>query len=119
MANKKKTIKRSDYNRVLITETIPRETPIIFSNDGLYRNCSSAAKSGAILQDLLSKLVLPKNPPDNKPRIPYAYRVRKDYLDFRRLSLIHPRSQWDLRTLYEEYAEMILYLCSRGCPSHS
>jgi hypothetical protein len=57
---------------------------------------------------------LPKNPPDNKPRIPYAYRVRKDYLDFRRLSLIHPRSQWDLRTLYEEYAEMILYLCSRS-----
>lgn len=114
MASKKKTIKRSDYNRVLVTETIPRETPIVFSNDGLYRNCSSGTKSGAVLRDLLNKLVLPKNTPEKKPRIPYSYRVRKDHLDFRRLSLIHPRSQWELKMLYEEYAEMILYLCSRS-----
>lgn len=32
----KKYIEKSDYTRVLLTETLPYETPIIFSNDGLY-----------------------------------------------------------------------------------
>jgi hypothetical protein len=114
MANNKETIKRSDYNRVLITETIPDEKPIVFSNDGLYRNCNNVSRSGVVLRDLLNKLVLTTSASDNKRRIPYSYRVRKDQVDFRRLSLIHPRSQWDLRLLYEEYAEMILYLCSRS-----
>ena len=37
-------IKRSDYNRILITETLPYETPIIFSNDGLYSTGANAPR---------------------------------------------------------------------------
>lgn len=45
---KKNLIKRNDYNRVLITETLPFETPIIFSNDGLYEQVSSLEQASDV-----------------------------------------------------------------------
>lgn len=41
----KEKVRKGDYNRVLITETLPYETPIIFSNDGLHRNIISGDKN--------------------------------------------------------------------------
>jgi hypothetical protein len=114
MVAKRKSIKRSDYNRVLVTDTLPNEAPIVFSNDGLYRNCSAAATAEPIMRTLLDTLVLTNGLQENKWRLPYSYKVRKTQIDFRRLAVIHPRSQWELRLLYEEYTEMILYLCSRS-----
>lgn len=43
-------IKRRDYNRVLITETLPFETPIIFSNDGLYDLLSTIDTADEVLK---------------------------------------------------------------------
>ena len=106
-------IKQSDYNRVLITETLPFETPVIFSNDGLYRQVKSAATSSEIVRTIAEHLVLGKTQgKQSKATNPYLYKIRKNASEFRRLALLHPLSQWQLRCLYEKYEHLILHYCS-------
>jgi len=84
-------IKRSDYNRILITETLPYETPIIFSNDGLYDRITEFEASSVIQKILIKALIFGEG--SNKPpnsTIPYTYKIRKNSLEFRRLALLHP-----------------------------
>lgn len=108
-------IRRGDYNRVLITETAPFETPIIFSNDGLYDLLSKAQCRPAIASLLLEQLVtVSGSERRSKPTIPYKYKIRKDANTFRRLFLLHPISQWKIRTFYETYEELILHYCSKS-----
>ena len=113
MATKKRSIRKNDYNRVLVTETLPYETPIIFSNEGLYRNSRKFNTAGVVLKRLFECLVL-TSPVKKNWRLPYSYKIRKSNTDFRRLSLIHPNSQWEIRQFYEANAELILYYCSRS-----
>ena len=47
---KKNRIKRGDYNRVLITETLPFETPIIFTFSAFIR-----------LYNIASLMLMPRN----------------------------------------------------------
>ena len=101
MATRKRSIQKSDYNRVLVTETLPYETPIVFSNEGLYRNSKRLKTAGVVLQRLFEGLVL-TSPGKGSWRLPYSYKIHKSNTDFRRLSLIHPKSQWEIRQLYEE-----------------
>lgn len=106
-------IKRKDYNRVLITDTLPFETPIIFSNDGLYDLLSTIDATDECLRVLVSALVfgteLPKPVHSTEP---YLYKVKKNSLEFRRLALLHPSSQWQLRRFYENYEQLMLHYCS-------
>lgn len=110
---KKNLIKRNDYNRVLITETLPFETPIVFSNDGLYEQVSSLDQASSVQKTIIQALVLGEGHP--KPvhsTIPYLYKVRKNTQEFRRLVLLHPSSQWKVRSFYEKYEQLILHYCS-------
>lgn len=110
---KKNLIKRSDYNRALITETLPFETPIIFSNDGLYEQVSSLDQASDVQKTIIRALVLGEGQP--KPvhsTVPYLYKVRKNTQEFRRLALLHPSSQWKVRSFYEKYEQLILHYCS-------
>lgn len=106
-------IKRKDYNRVLITDTLPFETPIIFSNDGLYDLLSSIETTDECLRVVVSALVfgteLPKPVYSTEP---YLYKVKKNSQEFRRLALLHPSSQWQLRGFYEKYEQLMLHYCS-------
>jgi hypothetical protein len=106
-------IKRNDYNRVLITETLPFETPIIFSNDGLYDLLSSINTTNELLKVVVSAIVfgtdLPKPVHSTEP---YLYKVKKNSQEFRRLALLHPSSQWRLRCFYEKYEQLMLHYCS-------
>ena len=109
-------IKRADYNRVLITETLPFETPIIFSNDGLYNQISSPENDGGIQRTIIDALVLGEVYP-GKPinhTIPYVYKIRKNSKEFRRLALLHPLSQWKLRCFYQKYEQLILHYCAQS-----
>ena len=54
---KKNLIKRSDYDRVLITETLPYETPIIFSNDGLYDRIKNIDNSSDFTRKIVETIV--------------------------------------------------------------
>lgn len=86
---KKNLIKRSDYNRVLITETLPFETPIVFSNDGLYEQVNSLDQACSVQKTIIQALVLGEG--HARPAhstIPYLYKVRKNTQEFRRLALL-------------------------------
>jgi hypothetical protein len=105
-------IKRRDYNRVLITETLPFETPIIFSNDGLYDLLSTLDTADEVLKVVVCAIVfgtaLPKKVNSTEP---YLYKVKKSSYELRRLALLHPSSQWKLRCFYEKYERLMLHYC--------
>lgn len=112
---KKNRIKRGDYNRVLITETLPFETPIIFSNDGLYNHLASIGTANGIQKTIVDALVLGEGHPKAiNSTIPYLYKVRKNSKEFRRLALLHPLSQWRLRCFYQKYEQLILHYCAQS-----
>jgi hypothetical protein len=106
-------IKRSDYNRILITETLPFETPIIFSNDGLYSKINNIDAEDGFHRTFIKALIFGEGltkPPNST--IPYHYKIRKNSTEFRRLALLHPMSQWQVKCFYEKYEKLILYYCS-------
>lgn len=111
--SKKNTIKRSDYNRVLITETLPYETPIIFSNEGLLERINTMDSAPSFHKTLLINLVTEPSSAI-KCTQPYQYKVRKNSLEYRRLALLHPSSQWKIREFYQEHEKLILHYCSRS-----
>lgn len=110
---KRYKIHRSDYNRVLITETAPFETPIVFSNDGIYDQIASLENAGEVQRSIISALVFHethgKTP---NSTIPYTYKIKKDSNSYRRLALLHPASQWKIRVFYEKYEQLIVHYCS-------
>jgi hypothetical protein len=115
MGNSKtrKKIRKSDYFRVLVTETLPYETPIIFSNEGLYNNITRKGLLNPVTNTLIQRLVkgLHRNNPDTKP---YKYKVRKNQVEYRQLCLLHPISQLQMKEFYQKYENLILHFCRRS-----
>jgi len=107
-------VKRGDHERVLITETLPFETPIIFSGDGFYTRIKKSPSSGKIHSDLVDMLVLRKGSNQARVTIPFSYKIRKGVSDFRGLAVLHPSALWDVRRFYEQYDEWMIYECSRS-----
>lgn len=111
-------VNKQDYFRVLITETIPYETPVIFSNDGFYLRAKEASFSTSPVYKLIfSRLVegASKNSPSYT--IPYLYKIRKTSLEYRRLALIHPIAQWRMMKFYKRYEKLITYFCENSSVS--
>jgi hypothetical protein len=106
-----KHIKKNDYNRVLVTETVPYETPLIFSNDGFYNISKSPHSDNPVLGVIYQHLVLAKDRKEHFT-IPYQYKIRKNLLDYRRLSVVHPISQWEMKNFYESYESLICHYCT-------
>lgn len=113
-----KFIEKSDYTRVLLTETLPYETPIIFSNDGLYERIKRIDNFPEFEKKLIKLIVYGEKPTGNnknrpiKPTKPYLYKICKNNVNYRRLALLHPTSQYQAKLFYEKYASLILYYCS-------
>jgi hypothetical protein len=105
-------IKRSDYDRILVTETLPHETPIIFSNDGLRDKLANIDSGGSVQSTLLRALIKGEGVHKLFSTIPLLYQIRKNSMEFRRLALLHPISQWKIRKHYEKYEQLILHYCS-------
>ena len=104
---KKIPFRRNDDFRVLLTEVLPYEVPLPFSNVGFYKRLHSKADERILKQckvDLFKK----------GWTIPYSYSIRKDACDFRQLSIIHPAVQKEFCSLYKKYAQLIIGLCSRS-----
>lgn len=105
-------IDKKDFFRVLVTETIPFETPIIYSNDGLYKNCDRHGKH-SISNDFFDFLVL-GNGKKKVYTIPYQYKIRKNDVDYRKLSVLHPISQMEIKEFYKKFSTLICHFCSRS-----
>lgn len=111
--NRKKPfrIKKNDFSRILITETIPYETPIIFSNDGLRRHVEATFTAESV-RGLLTNTLVKK--PDGDSTVPFLYKIRKDSLAFRRLALVHPASQWKMMLFYQKYDQLLIHYCKQS-----
>ncbi|MBP4142217.1 RNA-directed DNA polymerase [Flavobacterium sp. P4023] len=130
MSKKKKYI-QYPKERAILSDVLPYEIPITFSNRYLYRFlvenniCIDDDKivfkndfEGDDLiafKEILKILFHPdfENKEDYKfRRIPFTYRITHKEKDFRELALIHPINQLKLIKFYEDFKESILYSCS-------
>lgn len=105
---KKIKIKKKDFDRSLITETLPFETPIIFSTYGLYDLVTNKNNTDPIRKRIIDTLIKSKQ----KCTIPYHYLIKKDNLEFRRLALLHPNSQLILRDFYKDNESLLINYCN-------
>ncbi len=74
-------ISKDDKNRVLLTELLPYETPMLFSNEGFY-HIVKANKHQKIFNKIKQLKSL------KEFGIPYNYEIRKVYTDFCTLIVI-------------------------------
>jgi len=102
-------IKRNDYYRVLTTEVLPYETPLIFNNFGLYNFVKFDFKSPTAIE--LQKRLINGLKKSNTHTIPLSYKIKKNSHEFRKLKLIHPLSQIQVVKFYEKYENLILHYC--------
>lgn len=96
--------------RVLLTEVLPYELPLVLNNEAFYENMQD--------EDLRNLFVgIFNNIITSKERwtIPFDYNVRRVGGEkSRKLSLVHPFSQLDYVAHYEKYDEYMLNLCSHS-----
>ncbi|MGQ9427111.1 antiviral reverse transcriptase Drt3b [Gilvimarinus sp. F26214L] len=103
---------KKDYLRALLTDTSPYETPLIFSNYGLYTNIESWQNSenidsclATICEAIFEKRTYTK---------PYLYKINKGGGSLRTLSLIHPASQLSYAEFYRRYASLVCFYCAES-----
>ncbi|MES9933546.1 MAG: antiviral reverse transcriptase Drt3b [Candidatus Sedimenticola sp. PURPLELP] len=110
MSRKKYRISTDDYCRVILTETIPYEVPLIFSNTGIYDFYKNANTLN--IPDVLRYTFGLHDSVSQKK--PFKYRISKDINSTRELSLIHPAVQFCFVNFYKDYDSLLLYNCSKS-----
>jgi hypothetical protein len=105
-------INKDDKARILLTEILPYEVPMLFSNEGFYQIISKGHYS--FFFDRVNQLS--KAGGDGKKYgIPFNYDIRKNIEgETRTLSIIHPSCQYYFIELYEKYDSLMLHLCSKS-----
>jgi hypothetical protein len=105
-------INKDDKARILLTELLPYEVPMLFSNEGFYSIITNNNYSRFFDKiQLLSRAAGDKR----KYGIPFNYEIRKNIEgETRTLSVIHPYCQIYFIELYEKYDSLMLHLCSKS-----
>lgn len=99
-------IDKDDANRILLTELLPYEVPILFSNDGFYNIVSSGS------EDYFMKKVMSRK---QEYGVPFNYEIAKsNNSDTRTLSIIHPANQLSFIEFYKKYDTLLINLCSKS-----
>lgn len=113
MDNEKIIINKNDKYRTLITETIPGDVPIIYTNDNFYKILKNAEKEHEeIAKTNYQKLVGFLTKPCSTHTIPHTFKIRKGDDGIRTIYLIHPQSQINIADFYHAYNELICYYTS-------
>jgi hypothetical protein len=105
---KKILFKKSDHSRILLTEVLPYELPIFFSNDSFYSRIAdgTCAKLDNDIQRCFFN--------SKAYTLPYNYEIIKSDTSARLLSIMHPAIQLRYVPIYKKYESLILHLCSRS-----
>ena len=105
-------INKDDKARILLTELLPYEVPLLFSNEGFYKLVSNG-KYNTFFDRIIE---LSKAGVDGrKYGIPFNYEIKKNIEgDTRTLSIIHPYCQFYFIELYKKYDSLMLHLCSKS-----
>lgn len=98
-------ISKNDYKRVLLTDILPYEVPILFSNEGFYKLISE-------------KKVLPETFSEglklDSYTIPYSYKIKKGLVSSRSLGIIHPSTQLRICEFYGKYEHLLVHMCTKS-----
>jgi len=106
-------VDRYDKNRVLLTETLPYETPMLFSNDGFYSLVS--ANKFEYYREKIRFRAYKKSKNEGNFGLPFNYEIsRSNGKKTRKLSVIHPVNQLAFIELYESYSALILHLTNKS-----
>jgi len=97
--------------RALVTEVLPHELPLIFTNDYFYL-CMIENRVDATITQKLQMLREPPGRPHAGYSKPYRYLIRKERGSATELSVMHPRHQIDAAEFYDRFAETIVSSCS-------
>ncbi|AXB80438.1 antiviral reverse transcriptase Drt3b [Novosphingobium sp. P6W] len=106
----KGNVRRGDFLRAVVTDTLPEEVPIVFSNDGFYSNLTKKLPRNADAATFINQLLVPERPYTK----PYRYSVLKDAWSARGLSLIHPSAQQSVAEFYMKFDTLICYYAARS-----
>lgn len=101
---KLKRVYKSNYRRVLLTEVLPYEVPILLTNEGFYSR-SGVRKDDALLEAILKS---------DKETVPFTYKIVKNASSYRTLHLIHPSNQQDFVSFYKTYNSLMCGLTARS-----
>lgn len=93
--------------RVLLTEVLPYELPLMLNNDAFYENMQDESLRKAFL-DVFNGIVK-----SGTWTIPFDYDIRRIGGErSRKLSLMHPMTQLDCVEHYAKYDDYMINLCS-------
>ena len=118
MAVKRERVDKKDFFRILQSETIPSDSPIVFSNKGFYKIAKDYCED-SLSNDYLSKIfeeaIKPYVVKDYlSGSSPFKYSILKSETKIRGLSLLHPRSQLAFCDFLESHYASLIYYCSRS-----
>ncbi len=127
MSKKKKHI-NYPKERTILSDVLPFEVPITFSNryfysflidnkieliNGYISYESKYIGANKDAFEILLKMLFSTNLINpNFRKIPFNYRISHKKNDFRELSLIHPMNQLKIIEFYDKFKELIIYYCS-------
>lgn len=115
---KGKRIKLGD-SRVLLSDILPYELPIIFSNRyflDVIEKYKLKYSDNKLTNEKELPLILNRflGPWHCDFTIPFQYKIRHNDLHSRELSIIHPISQLKMIDFYKRYKEIIIYFCNKS-----
>ena len=99
---------RSFLNRSLLTDTLPYEVPVIFSNDRFHAGLSATVedKLRAVLDRMFDQRT--------SYTVPYNYKITKAPGRTTTLSVVHPLMQREVSNFYELHGSGMLSHCARS-----
>jgi|TARA_R110000851_G_scaffold98223_3_gene212730 hypothetical protein len=104
--NKKTNVNRNDIFRAILTDTLPYEVPLKFSNVGYYlKLCESGKVNFPYPLDKVNQKTY---------SIPFNYKIKKDESSLRLLSIVHPVHQLSCAEFYAKFDQVILSLCTNN-----
>lgn len=98
-------LSKKHISRVILTDTLPYELPMYFSNYRLFAKMSSSEKAHKLVEQVLAHSV---------ETMPCKFYISKRPEGFRELTLMHPGAQCSVVDLYRNYDGFISQLCSRS-----
>lgn len=96
--------------RAVLTETLPFELPLGFTNENLFLSELRLDQMTGIQQHYLNRL----RRPHNNYTKPYLYSINRSRRSKNTLGLIHPAVQLRIAKFYSEFEQTIIQACSRS-----
>lgn len=105
MPKKIRKITRPGVSRMLLTDTLPFELPLYYTNERLLTAVESGEKAHPLVRAVI------EHPSET---VPYTFDVGKAKSRSRKIALMHPAAQRNWLFFYEQYDSYISQLCSRS-----